>query len=156
MELICKTLYNPFWKDVLVAYKNFVENIKICTIEQFINVPLFYNHNILMANKPVYIRNMYDNNVCFIKDIMYKNGTFIGPERLQQMIGRQVNFLLYEGLKKAVKAYLNTMNIKCNDSNTVLPAVPAYLEPNILCSKGTASIYRHFIRTDTMPTCQEK
>ena len=100
LEGECKMLFNYFWKDVLLAYSDFIDNMKITTIEQFVNCPLFYNNNILIDRKPVFIKTMYENGFYFISDIMNNNGHFISIENLNTRLGTNIIFLLFEGLKK--------------------------------------------------------
>ena len=55
LDVACKMLCNYFWRDVLLAYSDFIDNMKITSIEQFVNCPLFYNQNILIGKKPIFI-----------------------------------------------------------------------------------------------------
>ena len=77
IDKICGKIKNIFWKDVLYAYSNIIEVSTIESTNDFLNLPLFYNHNILIDNRPVFYKSWYDKGIRYINDLMTKNGNFI-------------------------------------------------------------------------------
>jgi hypothetical protein len=48
-----------------------------------LEMPLYYNQNILMDRKPIFIKTWYDKGIRLIKDIMNVNGTFLDRNKLE-------------------------------------------------------------------------
>ena len=59
---------NSFWKDVFKAYEELWVKQVSCTPEDFLSEPLFHNANILIDDKPVFLKDWY-SHVILIKDL---------------------------------------------------------------------------------------
>ena len=53
IDVLLKQVNNCFWNDVLSAYSNLIDSMYISTIEECLDMPLFYNHNFLIDKKPL-------------------------------------------------------------------------------------------------------
>lgn len=57
-DIVARQLKNDFWKDVLNAYSSFISCISVNSIYDFLEMPLFYNHNLLIDRKPIFFKTM--------------------------------------------------------------------------------------------------
>ena len=59
-EYVNKKFKNPFWNDVLNAWKDLVLKTKIEACDEIVNEPLWYNTH--FKNTSLFIRNWYNLN----------------------------------------------------------------------------------------------
>ena len=70
VQKIVKSLRNQFWKDVLNYYSIYVSKFKVCTFDDVLNMPLFYNDNFKIGLNCIYEKNMYERGIRLVKDIL--------------------------------------------------------------------------------------
>ncbi|XP_052778728.1 uncharacterized protein LOC128216195 [Mya arenaria] len=72
-EIICQKMSNTFWKDVINAYMLYIDRFCIDNVNQFMHMPLFYNHNFVNGNY-VFIHTLYNKGFRCVKDVFDANG----------------------------------------------------------------------------------
>ena len=96
---------NPFWKDVLSAWKEIVSlNIEY-TWEYFLNMPLWFNEKIEIENDVVFYKDWYDKGVHIVNDLLDEAGEFFSLTEFQKVYQIGTDFLKYYGLINCVKQY---------------------------------------------------
>ena len=58
---------NAFWKDVDNSWLKYIETI-IAIKENSLNIPVWYNSNIRVANKTVFIKSWYEKGIKVLQD----------------------------------------------------------------------------------------
>jgi hypothetical protein len=78
IDKIAKQLLNSFWKDTMEAFANLIE-IKSVNVNsnETCNIPLFYNHCILIGNKSVFLKSWFEAGAQYICDVHKSNSTEI-------------------------------------------------------------------------------
>ncbi|KAK6189993.1 hypothetical protein SNE40_001949 [Patella caerulea] len=92
---------NPFWKDVLNAWADYV--LKVCKTHngkctQIALQPLWFNADI----KLYFIKDWYHKGIRNICDILEENGTFKTFEKLKIIYKLKGTSYQYEALKRAI------------------------------------------------------
>ena len=110
---VIPTISNPFWIEVfedwsctLDRYKNHVK-----TEQDILSQCIWNNDNIKIGNKPVVYKNWIKNGVVFVNDIIDINGTPYPLDALCVKYSLKTNFLQYEGVKRAILSYANSIGI---------------------------------------------
>jgi hypothetical protein len=82
----------------------FTDKLCIDSLEQVLQMPLFYNHNLLAGNRYMYfyVKIFYGKGIKFVNDIINQQGDFVDLHYLEQVTQKQVHFLEYHSLKKAI------------------------------------------------------
>ena len=62
---------------------------------------IFFNDNITINSKHVFLPFLYNNGITFIKYIIFINGNFRELKSIEDITGKKVNFLIYYGLRNA-------------------------------------------------------
>ena len=84
IDILNKTIdnmKNPFWKDVLVAWKKLREKSVCSDWDDHIKQPLWYNCDIRIDRN--FFRLWYDNGIRYITDLIDYDGRIISFERFQ-------------------------------------------------------------------------
>ena len=113
---IMNTVKNPLLHDVLKHVKNLFDKIECVSFDDVIFESLFYNKNILVANKTVFYRSWANENVTQIYQLLTDTGEFLNfNEFITKYPNIVTNFLQYNGLVHSIKNYLRTTNIENDD-----------------------------------------
>ena len=92
--------------------------------DQFTSEHLFYNKNICINNQTVYFKNWVENNVLKISQMLKDDGQFLTVDEFQtKYTNIRTNFLSYNGLVNAIKAYMRKMNLVCEPFNEIHDSV---------------------------------
>ena len=128
-EKICLHLKYQFWLDVIKNYVLYIEKLPIISCNDILDMPLFYNHNFKINNSHIYIKSLYDRGIRFVRDIMAWKNCFIYKESLDQHVGTNINFLLYQGLTSIISKYIERFEDMPNfDNKTQWPILPTYIK----------------------------
>ena len=132
---------NKFWIDVLKAYSEILQVIRQNTEEFVLSSPIFHNHNINIGNKPVWINNWYKNGVKHINDLISENGEFYLREEFERIYNIKTNFVQYQGIIHAIRAYARSHNIIRFSSKLKLPFIPVNIHLFIKSKQGGKDFY---------------
>ena len=140
---------NPFWRDVLKHFKRYCTKCIPENLDEFMSECLFYNDNITRGNRTIFVKEWKENGIMYIRDLINENGTFynFNEFKLKYSSLFKTNFLLYEGIIKAVKTY----QIKCN---ITLESVFKIQEskPWVCLKKGKKMIQNILLQSSVIPT----
>ena len=75
--LICaKNTNNLFWKEALLALQDFI-SISLKNERSLGNIPLLYNSNICIENRPIHFKSFFENGILFLSDLIDQSGNFL-------------------------------------------------------------------------------
>ena len=66
---------NPFWKEILQNWFDYCNNVKIETINNILDSPLWYNRNLLNGEN-LCINNWFKKGIRYVSDILDEHGNF--------------------------------------------------------------------------------
>ena len=79
-----KTISNPFWLDVLSSLHKLMKTKKNqISADNVLQTPIFFNDNIIVGRKPVFISTWYNKGVTFVNDFVNDNGDFYSESELK-------------------------------------------------------------------------
>lgn len=108
-------IYNPFWKEILQNWAEFCNTIKIESIDQVLNSPLWYNKNLLNGGN-IYIADWYEKGLRQISDLIDEQGNIYSFDVLKGMYNLRGTFLDFQALIRKIP---NDWKIKLNDNKIV-------------------------------------
>lgn len=73
--IIAQKTKNKFWKDTLSSFVRLCKTYKTFK-DNNLEFPLFYNNNIVIGGKTVFLKSFYENGVQYICDLLKKDGYF--------------------------------------------------------------------------------
>lgn len=155
-EKIISQIKNKFWKNVLLAFSEFSSSIKNDT-EDYSKCPLFYNSNILIGNKSIFLKSWYDKGIRYINDILDENGRILNKATFEKISDMKVNYLHYMGMENAISKYLklNDSSIECL-TKVDNPIIPKHVHIILINKRGTKLIYEVLTSNNESPTSQIK
>lgn len=104
-----------FWKDVLNSWLCFITTYKDHpkAKDNFLNTPVWYNSNIHIANKNVFIKAWYKNGVKVIQDFYDENCKFLGIDDFKCKYNiKDICIMQYNSVKTAISKFLKMFNIE--------------------------------------------
>ena len=153
---------NIFWKDVfnsmLCVMKSYNNNI---LKENFSSIPVWYNTNIRVGMKTLFIKTWYKKGVKLIGDFLDDRGNLISHDLFQQKFDIKVCILQYNSVMSAVSTYLKSLEsggITCINRfyNPYIPYIPLYYKPLLMHTKCTKSVYKQLNMNIVTPTSVTK
>ena len=106
MQSLLKNVKNKFWIDVLKAYSEILKFVNEQDKEEAIlSSPLFYNHEIDIGGKPLWIKRWYTNGIRYVNGLLTETGDFYSQAVLERTYKIKTNFIQFQGIKQAVKLY---------------------------------------------------
>ena len=109
-----KGIKNRFWKDIFEAWIKLQSETKPQKIEDILSMNIWKNDNFKIDNKPIFLKNWFDKNIYYIKDIINKN-TFYTFEEITRVYNLQTNFLEYYGLINIIRQYIQSTNLQLDN-----------------------------------------
>ena len=107
---ISKTLFNPFWNDLVKSLHKFYSVLKIEEIEDIIYSPLWCNTN-LSEDGTFLIKSWFEKGIRNVIDILDANGDIYNFEQLKETYSLKGTFLDYQGLiRKLPRTWLEAIN----------------------------------------------
>ena len=125
----------------------------ILTEETTLKSPIYYNNNIKIGGSHVFFKSWFDKGIKYINDLVNENGEFYQQNEFTMKTGIQTHFLEYNGLIKAIKHYLQIINIKITH-NEPTPFVPTNILLVLKNRKGSKDMYNILNKTNDIPTEQ--
>ena len=91
-----KYVESQFWIDVLKAYSEILKFVNEQDKEEAIlSSPLFYNHEINIGGKPLWIKKWYTNGIRYVNDLLTENGDFYSQDVLERTYNIKTNFIQF-------------------------------------------------------------
>ena len=152
--VVTKRLYNPFWKDVFKHYKKLSLKCNPTNAGEFLSECIHYNNNITRDSKFIFIKEWCNNKIFRVENLLNNDGNFMSFNQFKMKYpGLTTNFLLYQGVTRAIHRYQTKVAIKINDTN----------QDNIIksklwfwISKGSKCIQNILCYNDILPTAVQK
>ena len=145
---------NPFWLDVLTAWKNITETKFEKHTLDILYTPLWFNNKI--GQPALYYPKWYKKGILFVGDLLDTKGNFCTFNELKKNFKLDsVNILEYYKIKKFVQTFIN----KCGCSNLAKPIGPgrsAHLNILLKSKSGASDMYKVLNKTDFQPKMKLK
>ena len=136
---------NVFWKDVLNSWLCFITTYKNHpkVKDNFLNTPVWYNSNIHIANKYVFIKAWYKTGVKVIQDFYDENCNFLDIEEFKCKYSLKVLCTMqYNSVKTAIFKFFKMSNIdRTSVKRNPNPCIPFFFQTVIPHEKCTKIIY---------------
>ena len=147
--------FNMFWIHVFKAYREFGKRIQVENSEELVADPIFCNNNILVGNKTGFFNKKWiDKSVCFIKNILNENGTFMLFKRFKEIYRINTGYITYIGRVQAIKSYICKTGLTVeNNSSTDLTKMLKIIYSQ---QKGSRLYYEMLTQGKDKPKCCEK
>lgn len=148
-QTISQSIDNQFWKDVLKHYIKTYLRCEISNGEDFLSECLHHNPNIMRGKKVIYIKEWINEGIIQIAHMTNDLGFFMSYREFQNKYPniQNTNFLIFEGVLKAVKQYKK----KCN-----VELIQNYSEGDpkfwVCLFKGNKFITSIFTKSEIIPT----
>ena len=124
IETLLLKIKNKFWTDVLKAYSEMLKLNKIDNEDSVLSSPIFNNHEIKVANNPVWIKSWYKKGVIYINDLVRENGDLCSQDEFERMHNAKTNFIQFQGITTAIKDYARKHNILHFTKKLKMPFIP--------------------------------
>ena len=151
-----KFVYNLFWKDVLQSFSMYINFQDPKTWVDFLQSPLWYNHNIKVGGVTICYKSWYDKGILFLNDLFDTDGNFFSLEKFQDTYSLQTNFLQYQGVINSVRNYLADLRFQLYPNKITLPVRSLYLCNILKDKKGCRTIYNSFVTNTHIPKSIKK
>lgn len=103
-----RNVVNPFWRDTLIAWRDYSSNVRPRTRAEILSEPLWYNSNL---NHSMYIDSWYQKHVVRIRDLFDENGKLYTFERFKAKYRVRGTFLDYFRVTRLIpKAWLDIVS----------------------------------------------
>ena len=100
--MLSTKFYNKVWNELLLTFSEFQNNLKPETFDDLLTCPLWFNDQIRIDRKPVYLKVLYGKGIKFISDIFDSIGNLLSYNDFCHTYNIQLPFLHYHGLITAV------------------------------------------------------
>ncbi|XP_062599221.1 uncharacterized protein LOC134260692 [Saccostrea cucullata] len=135
VTIYLKTLKNKFWIDVFKSWI-ILQNHEIVS-EVAGDSPLFYNPMIRIGGKPFYNKQMFNNNIRRVNDIINEDGSFLSFESFcntYPMI--KMNFLEYSSIIHAIKSWIKNSGLDIPIKKLENPLIMRIIYKVMKCHKS--------------------
>lgn len=147
---------NHFWYDAYNALYTFSLAHTPVSWNDFLCTPLWYNHNIKVGRKSLFVRQWFQSGVNFINDLMDRNGNFYNLNDFERKFNLNTNFLTYHGIIAACISYLGTLRFQHLPVKGQQPTCPALIYTIIKNMKGCRNIYDILVNKNLLPSSIRK
>lgn len=146
---------NPFWLDVMKAYKQICSKLPSKCIEEIVTERIMYNNNIIIDNKIITNTTWIRNGVYYIAQVMKENGSFLNHNEFNVKFDTNIGFLTYAACISSIKRYVRKCGFQSPNSNTSAE-LPTALRLIYSAEKGTRKFYDLMITEEINPNCCAK
>ena len=98
---VASNLNNPFWKELLQIRAYFCSCIKVESIFQILNSPLWFNNN-LRNGDYIYIKDWYNKGLRHVSDLIDERGNLYEFEALKTRHNLRGTFLEFQSLIRKI------------------------------------------------------
>ena len=115
-HILRNNIKNCFWCDAFKHMHKFTLKCKPTNMKELFSECLFYNKNITVGRHIVYIREWVDQGLFQIYHLVDQNGNLLTyNEFLNRHPNIRTNFLVFQGLIRATRAYIRKANFTLTD-----------------------------------------
>lgn len=152
VKVLARDLQNPFWKDTLEAWRDYIKSFKVDALHEILQSPIWYNSNI-SNNRIVFFKDWYNKGLRSIIDLLKDDGSFYQFDELKLKYNIRGTFLDLFALTNTIpnewKTKINEnkdqiinfkYDVQCND----------YVKILIKDKKGSRTIYDLLAKTKEM------
>lgn len=155
IKLLLKKTNNKFWIDVLKAYSEVREKDYQNENQNIFSSPIYYNHKIMVGNKPIYIKEWYEKGIWYINDLLHENGRFYTQYEFENKYNLKTNFIQFAGIIKALKTLFKDIKI-IDVKKSSLPIIPKDIKLLLKSLKGGSDFYYILNKNEEKPTSKLK
>ena len=121
VKVLTLSMDNDFWKDVFKHFKALNDKCSPQDVHEFMNECIHYNLNILRDTKSIFIKELCDHNIFFVKQLVNEAGEYKSYDEIcREYPTLRINFLTYRGIVQAVKYYQNRLDISITNNYKLL------------------------------------
>lgn len=148
---------NVFWQDVFQSWHQVVNMLNKqpgYIKKNIINVPIWHNSCITVANKSFFINVLYQHGVKLVGDFLSANGAFLTYDYFLHMFNLpDIYVMQYNSIISAISKFLKSVFVeRVNIEKNCTPFLPMYFEVILLNEKCTKAIYKILNYTEAVPT----
>ena len=151
---------NAFWKDVFNAWFLYLKKSQDLPYvkNNFQNIPVWYNSNIKISGKPVFIKEWYEKGIKIVQDFFDSDCNVLTLEKFQRLYNLQgVCVMKYNSIISAMSTYLRSISIDRHSiKQNINPCMPVFFEPVLLHEKCSKIIYNILNEKEDIPTSMGK
>lgn len=151
---------NAFWKDVLYSWSCYIKTINNHpTIKNnIVNVPVWYNSNIKVANKTIFYKSWYKSGVKVVQDFLDEDCNVSGFDVFKRIYNlNDICIMQYNSITTSIFKYLKLLSIDRSSVKRIPnPCMPVFLQPVLISEKCTKIIYNYLNEKDDVPTAINK
>ena len=150
---------NVFWKDVFQSYLTiFQASDNIIFKQKFFSMPVWYNTNICVGNKTIYVKLWYEHGVKIVSDFLNNDGTFLSQHDFEKQFSlTNICTMQFYSVISAISKFLKTMSVNRSDvSKDFSPFIPFYFEYILLNEKCSKVLYQLINSKDIVPKAIQK
>lgn len=145
---------NQFWVDVFKAYKIFFNCVQPKTLKELNSEPVFLNERINIKGNIVPYKILVEKGIYCITHFLKDNGDLLTLHEFNERYNINVNFLVFNCCKMAIKEYLKNFNFIIDNNECNL--FPIAIETLLSVKKGTRLLYDILMENKSMPNCCQK
>ena len=109
---------NPFWKDMLLSWKQFCQAVEIETLEEILYSPIWFNSNLNRGHN-LFIKEWHDKGIRNVIDLLNAEGQFYHFNELKDTYDIHGTFLDYQSILRKLPAFwknkINQNSVKCKN-----------------------------------------
>ena len=142
---------NSFWSDVFKSYGDLFDKTEPTCERELMSEPLCFNKRILIGKKVIKKWNWIQKGIWCIGHFFDVHGQFLTFQEFNQKYEVNVNFLNYEGFKRAIMTYMRRFNFQI--SNNEINEANVCIEKIRSVSKGSQVFYNILETRSERPKC---
>ncbi|XP_056019638.1 uncharacterized protein LOC125668194 [Ostrea edulis] len=148
---------NILWQDVFNSMLHVIKSFdKNFYKETYPSIPVWYNSNIRVGMKTLFIKSWYKKGVRLIDDFLDDKGNLLSHNLFQHKFDIQVCILQYNSVLSAISTHLKLFENKGVFNRAFSPYIPLFYKPLILQTKCTKSVYKQLNVNHDIPTSVSK
>lgn len=151
---------NAFWKDVLIAWSCYMKSFTYSPHfkNKFHYIPVWYNSNIKVNNKPVFFKSWYEKGIKVVQDFFDDDCNLLDFGVLKNTYNLSDSCVMqYNSIVTAISKYLKSLLIdRSSFKRLPNPYVPLFFEPLISSEKCSKIFYNFLNKNEAIPTSISK
>lgn len=148
---------NVFWQDVFNSFLCVIKSFNGSFVKENLpSIPVWYNTNIKVGMKTLFIKSWYEKGVKIISDFLDVDGNLLPHDIFQHRFNMNVCIMQYNSVVSAISRYLKSFLTKNSYQRFITPYIPIYYKSLLLYNKCTNVVYRQLNSCNVIPTSISK
>eukprot|EP00105_Crassostrea_gigas_P040116 XP_019924264.1 PREDICTED: uncharacterized protein LOC109619185 [Crassostrea gigas] len=148
---------NVFWQDVFNSFLCVIKSFNGSFVKENLpSIPVWYNTNIKVGMKTLFIKSWYEKGVKIISDFLDVDGNLLPHDIFQHRFNMNVCIMQYNSVVSAISRYLKSFLTKNSYQGFITPYIPIYYKSLLLYNKCTNVVYRQLNSCNVIPTSISK